>query len=251
VVPAGCMNICETVYLVGDYPRGRTWGLAEDRPGELHMLAMVEHRLSPRAFGMRHVKASHASWGADLTFKAGPTDAEPKKVPASASFKVPYWPAFAATAALAPLGIVLVALWIDDLAHLMVGGPALAVTVTQLTLIMALGAIVAARFEYLTLYHLELRASQVIGRSTLKSWTFSLSDIEAIVPGWVRPWWSADHDRYVVKFADGPRLFIWSGKGLNEFLDCVGAAEPRIRLGQTERPNRAERSRGRSGFCGD
>jgi hypothetical protein len=188
---------------------------------------------------------------AQLTFKADPSDADPKRVPTSPSFRVPYWPAFAATAALAPTGVVLVALWIDDLAHLMAGGPALTVVVTQLTLIMAVCAIVAARFEYLTLYRLELRASQVIGRSTLKSWTFSLSDIEAIVPGWVRPWWSADHNRYLVKFADGPRLFIWSGKGLSEFLDCVGDAEPRLRLGDDERPNRAERSRGRSGFCGD
>jgi hypothetical protein len=171
-------------------------------------------------------------------------------VPTSASFRVPYWPAFATTAALAPLGIVLVALWIDDLAHLMVGGPALAVVVTQLTLIMAVGAIVATRFEYLTLYRLELEASEVSGRSTLRSWTFSLSDIEEIVPGWVRPWWSADHNRYLVKLTDGPRLFIWSGKGLNEFLDCVAAAEPRLRLGEAERDNRAERSRGKSGFCG-
>jgi hypothetical protein len=171
-------------------------------------------------------------------------------VPTSASFRVPYWPAFATTAALAPLGIVLVALWIDDLAHLMVGGPALAVVVTQLTLIMAVGAIVATRFEYLTLYRLELEASEVSGRSTLRSWTFSLSDIEEIVPGWVRPWWSADHNRYLVKLTDGPRLFIWSGKGLTEFLDCVAAAEPRLRLGEAERDNRAERSRGKSGFCG-
>jgi hypothetical protein len=188
---------------------------------------------------------------AKLTFKADPTVADPKRVPTSASFRVPYWPAFAATAALAPLGIVLVALWIDDLAHLMVGGPALAVVVTQLTLIMAVGAIVAARFEYLTLYRLELQASEVSGRSTLKSWTFSLSDIESIVPGWVRPWWSADHNRYVVRLSDGPRLFIWSGKGLNEFLDCVAVVEPRLRLGEAERDNRAERSRGKSGFCGD
>lgn len=117
------------------------------------------------------------------------------------------------TAALAPLGVVLVALWIDDLAHLMVGGPALTVVVTQLTLIMAVCAIVAARFEYLTLYRMELRASQVIGRSTLKSWTFSLSDIEAIVPGWVRPWWSADHNRYVVKFADGHVCSFGAARG--------------------------------------
>jgi hypothetical protein len=168
-------------------------------------------------------------------------------VPTSATFRVPYWPAFAATAALAPLGVILVALRIDQLAHLMVG-PAVAAVVVQLTLLVTLGVMVAARFEYLTLYRLELDVMQLSGRSTLKSWTFPLSEVEGIVPGWLRPWWSADHNRYVVKLSDGARLFIWSGKGLSEFLECVGIAEPRLRLDEEDRTNRTERSRGRSGF---
>ena len=164
-----------------------------------------------------------------------------------ASFRVPYWPAFAATATLAPLGVVLVALWIDGLAHLMVAGPALAVVVVQLVLLVTAGAVVAGRFEYLTLYRLDLDGLQVSGRSTLKSWDFSLSEVEAIVPGWTRPWWSADHNRYVVELAGGGRLFVWSGKGLRAFLDCVAACEPRLRITEEHR-SRAERSRGRSGF---
>jgi len=127
---------------------------------------------------------------------------------------------FSATAALAPLGIVFVAILIDDSAHLMVG-PSLAVVVAQLALLVILCGVVALRFEYLTLYRLDLDAGQLSGRSTLRSWTFSLSEVEAIVPGWVRPWWAADHNRYVVKLANGPRLFIWSGKGLSEFLERV------------------------------
>lgn len=166
----------------------------------------------------------------------------------SASFRVPYWPAFAATAVFAPLGIVLVALWIDFLAHLMVAGPALAVVVVQLTLLVTLFAVVAGRFEYLTLYRLELDGRQVSGRSTLKSWAFTLSEVEAIVPGWTRPWWIADHNRYVLELAGGGRLFIWSGKGLSQFLDCVAASEPRLRITEEHRPARAERSVGRSGF---
>ena len=148
---------------------------------------------------------------------------------------------------MAPLGIVLLAIWIDYLAHLM-DGAALAVVVVQLVLLVAVSGIAASRFEYLTLYRLELDAGQIRGRSTLKSWAFSLSDVEAIVPGWLRPWWTADHNRYVVEFAGGGRLFIWSGKGLDDFLECVAAEEPRLGQKVEFRQNRVERSRGRSGF---
>jgi hypothetical protein len=168
----------------------------------------------------------------------------------AASFRVPYWPAFAATAGLAPIGIVLVLLRIDDLAHLMVVGPALAATVAQLTLVVTTVAIVAVRFEYLTLYRLELDLQIVSGRSTLKSWTFPLSEVEAIVPGWDRPWWSADRDRYVVRLTDGRRLFIWSGKGLDQFFECIGEAEPRLRPSADDGAKRGERARGKSGFRG-
>ena len=67
--------------------------------------------------------ASCAGW---LVFKPRGVNADPVKMSASASFRAPYWAAFAATVALAPLGIVVVALWIDYLAHLM-DGAALAV----------------------------------------------------------------------------------------------------------------------------
>lgn len=168
------------------------------------------------------------------------------RVPSSATFRVPYWPVFAATAALAPLGIVLVAFLIDDLTHLM-SGASFAVVLAQLILLVTVCGVVAVRFEYLTLYRLELDAEEVNGRSTLKTWTFSLSEVEAIEPGWIRPWWVADHNRYVVKLSDGMRLYIWSGKGLSEFLELIAMAEPRLRIGDGL-PNRAERSRGRSGF---
>ena len=85
-------------------------------------------------------------------------------MPSTASFRVPYWPVFAATAALAPLGIVFVALLIDQSAHLMVG-PSLAVVVAQLSLIVILCGVVALRFEYLTLYRLDLDVAQLaVGR---------------------------------------------------------------------------------------
>jgi hypothetical protein len=143
-----------------------------------------------------------------------------------------------------------VLLRIDELAHLMAMGPAFAATVAQLTLVLAMVVLVGFRFEYLTLYRLELDLEVVSGRSTLKSWTLPLSEVEAIVPGWDRPWWRADRNRYVVKLADGRRLFIWSGKGLDQFLECIGGAEPRLRLSAHDRANRAERARGKSGFRG-
>ena len=141
--------------------------------------------------------ASCAEW---LVFKPKGVNADPVNVSASASFRAPYWAAFAATAAVAPLGIVVVALWIDYLAHLM-NGAALAVVAAQVVLLVGVSGVAASRFEYFTLYRLELDAGRIRGRSTLKSWDFSLSDVEAIVPGWARPWWIVDHNRYVVQLA--------------------------------------------------
>lgn len=165
-----------------------------------------------------------------------------------ASFRVPYWTAFAATAALAPLGIASICLWIDDLAHLTGSGSSLALVVGQLAIISMAGLLAAIRFEYLTLYHLELDAAGITGRSTLKSWRLSFSDVDAIVPGWRRPWWRADFSRYVVRLANGDHLFIWRAKGLAQFLDCIGTVEPRLRLSDECRSSSVERSRGKSGF---
>ena len=117
-----------------------------------------------------------------------------------------------------------------------------------MVLLAGVSGVAASRFEYFTLYRMELDAGRIRGRSTLKSWDFSLSEVEAIVPGWARPWWIADHNRYVVQLAGGGRLFIWSGKGLDDFLQCVAAEEPRLGLEDGFRSNRVERSRGRSGF---
>jgi hypothetical protein len=188
--------------------------------------------------------------GEQPAFKAESRNADPKRVRSSVSFRVPYWPVFASTAALAPFGIVGLALAIDYQAHLMAGA-SLAVVTAQLILLGTVCSIAAVRFQYLILYKLELGASQIHGRSTLRCWTLLLSEVESIVPGWSRPWWVADHNRYVVKLTSGARLFIWNGKGIGEFLDSVATAEPRLRVDDKDRDNRAERSRGRSGFTRD
>ena len=167
---------------------------------------------------------------------------------ATASFRVPYWPFFAATAALTPLGLVLASLWLDDRAKLTTSVDGIAVVVIQLVLLVTVSAWVVGRFQYLTLFRLELDDGVIRGRSVLKAWSFQLSEVEAIVPGWRTLWWRADHNRYVVRRATGGNLFIWCGKGLIEFLRCVGTVEPRLGPKEEDGTSRVERSRGRSGF---
>jgi hypothetical protein len=129
-------------------------------------------------------------------------------------------------------------------------GVGTALVVVQLVLLVIAGAWVVARFLYLTLYRLELDRAAIRGRSVLKAWNIQLSDIEAVVPGWRTSWWRADHNRYVVKLRNRGDLFIWCGKGLIDFLRCVGDADERLAQSSEDDPNRVERRRGRSGFAG-
>ena len=166
----------------------------------------------------------------------------------SASFRVPYWPFFATTAALTPLGLVLACLWLDERARLTTTGTGIAVVVVQLLLLVIVSAWVVGRFQYLTLFRLELDDGVINGRSVLKAWCLPLSEVEAIVPGWRTSWLRSDHNRYVVRRATGGDLFIWCGKGLTEFLRCVGSVQPRLAPNEEDGTSRVERARGRSGF---
>ena len=168
-----------------------------------------------------------------------------------ATYRAPHWPLFAFTAALAPIVFVSVCAWLDDAVGLTATTTAgTALVVVQLLLLGTAGAWVGARFLYLTLYRLELDRTAIRGRSVLKPWNIQLSDIEAVVPGWRTSWWRADHNRYVVKLRNRDDLFIWCGKGLIDFLRCVGEADDRLAQTSGDDPNRVERGRGRSGFAG-
>ena len=164
-------------------------------------------------------------------------------------FRVPHWPFFALTAALVPFGFVSACFWLDDMARLMTRADAIALVVIQLILLLTAGAWLVYRFQYLTLYRLELDGDAIRGRSVLKVWNIQLSEIEAIIPGWRTSWWRADHNRYVVKRASDGDLFIWCGKGLIDFLKCVGVVDPRLAPNENDGTSRVERARGRSGFA--
>lgn len=127
-------------------------------------------------------------------------------------------------------------------------GNGIVVVVVQMVLLVTVSAWVVGRFQYLTIFQLELDDAVIRGRSVLKAWTLQLSEVEAIVPGWRTSWWRADHNRYVVKRATGGDLFIWCGKGLTEFLKYVGSVEPRLGPKDEDGASRVERARGRSGF---
>lgn len=167
-----------------------------------------------------------------------------------ATFRVPHWPLFALTAALAPVSFVSVCVWLDDAAGLTSTTAATALVVVQSLLLFTAAAWVVVRFQYLTLYRLELDGMVLRGRSVLKVWNIRLSDIEAVVPGWRASWWRADHSRYVVKRKNQGDLFIWCGKGLIDFLLCVGEADSRLGPNARDGTSRVETTRGRSGFSG-
>jgi hypothetical protein len=150
-----------------------------------------------------------------------------------ASYRVPYWAAFAWTLSLLALALLAVALWENDWASLF---------------LVAFVAFCLESFLHRTLYSLEIDAESIHGRSLLKHWELPLGEIEALVPGWRRPLWRRNSNMYIVKRRRGPRLLIWCGKGLHDFLTVVGTVEPRLQPSIEDDVSRAERSRGHSGF---
>lgn len=166
------------------------------------------------------------------------------------TFRAPHWPLFALTGALVPLGFVSVCFWIDDIAGMNSTSGSIAVEAVQLTLLLAGAAWIVARFEYYTLFRLELDGRAIRGRSVLKTWTIQLSEIDSLAPGWRTSWWRADHNRYVLRRSTHGDLFIWCGKGLTDFLRCVGEVDPRLAPNENDRTSRVENGRGRSGFAG-
>ncbi len=171
-------------------------------------------------------------------------------MPPSATFRAPHWPLFALTGVLAPLGFVTVCVWIDDVAGMNSTSASMVVEVVQLLLLVAAWTWIVAIFEYHTLFRVELHDRAIRGRSVFKTWTIQLSDIDAVVPGWRTSWWRADHNRYVVRRSTHEDLFIWCGKGLIDFLRCVGEVDPRLAPTENDPMSRVENGRGRSGFAG-
>ena len=151
---------------------------------------------------------------------------------------------------MAPIGIVSACFWLDDMARLTTRADAIAVVLIQMSLLVTASAWVVCRFQCLTLYRLELDGDVIRARSVLKAWNIQLSDIEGITPGWHKPWWTADHNRYVIEREECVDLFIWCGKGLIDFLECVGTVDPRLVPKQEDGTSRVERARGKSGFAG-
>ncbi len=125
------------------------------------------------------------------------------------------------------------------------------VEAVQLLLLLAGAAWIVTRFEYYTLVRVELHGGAIRGRSVLKTWTIQLPEIDALVPAWRTSWWRADHNRYLVRRSDQRDLFIWCGKGLIDFLKCVGELDPRLAPSEHDETSRVERGRGRSGFTAD
>ncbi len=170
-------------------------------------------------------------------------------MPPRATFRAPHWPLFALTGALAPLGFISVCVWLDDLAGMNSSSGSMVVEALQLLLLLVGAAWIVARFEYHTLFRVELDGCAIRGRSVIKTWSIQLSEIDAVVPAWRTSWWRADHNRYVVRRSGHRDLFIWCGKGLNDFLKCVGEVDPRLAPSEHDEMSRVENGRGRSGFA--
>lgn len=150
------------------------------------------------------------------------------------SFRVPYWTAFAFVTVTLGVGFIGLSIWAGPPVWRVLG--------------VVLGLWFLERFTHRTVYRVELVGPELRARSMLRTWCVSLAEVRAITPGWALPWWRANRNHYVLLHQGGPRLFVWCGKGLAEFLACVAAVEPRLAQADADGVSRTEHSRGRTGF---
>lgn len=152
----------------------------------------------------------------------------------SASWRVPYWWVFVGTFDVLFIGFVTLSIW---------SGAPVAVVVW-----LVFGAFTFDRFEYRTLYRLELEDDVLVCRSAVKRWRIPLSEVKSVIPGWRQPWWKKNGNVYVLSKNTGRPLYIWCGKGLFDFLTAIGSVEPDLMPRPEDGQSRVERSRGKSGF---
>jgi hypothetical protein len=152
----------------------------------------------------------------------------------SASYRVPYWWLFGGTFEVLLVGFIVLSIWIGSWGLLVFW--------------LLFGAFTFDRFEYRTLYRLDLVDDLLVGRSVVRRWTIPTADVTKITPGWRRAWWRRNRNVYFMTRTRGRPLYIWCGKGLFEFLTAIGSVQPELSPRPEDGQSRVERSKGKSGF---
>lgn len=97
-------------------------------------------------------------------------------------------------------------------------------------------------------YRVDVAAGTVTCRSMVRTWTFLLDDVTAVVPGWRQPWWRGTGACYLVERRSGPPVRVRSGKGAFTLWRSMADQTPAVAVTDADRDERAEASAVRSGF---
>lgn len=88
-----------------------------------------------------------------------------------ASYRVPYWRAFAVAVPLLLIGVIAAAIWVANWGSVV---------------LLAIAIIGLERFTFRTMYRVDFDEGGIHGRTLIKSWNIPLKQVIDVVPGWRR-----------------------------------------------------------------